>query len=145
LPRLAIACGLPGSGKSSFLRALGANPISSDAIRLLLADDETDQTIHPQVFGTMRYLARRRLALGRPLTYVDATHLTPGERAPWIAIARAFGAEAEALFFDTPAAVCKERNRGRSRVVPPEAIDIMAAKLVPPSFAEGFQRITVVK
>jgi predicted kinase len=144
LQRLVIACGLPGSGKSSFLQSLGANAISSDAVRLLLADDATIQTIHAQVFATMRYLARRRLALGRPATYVDATHLTPEERAPWLAIARAFGAEPEALFFDTPAGVCKQRNLARSRVVPDEAIDLMSAKLVPPSFAEGFRKITVV-
>jgi predicted kinase len=145
LPRIVIACGLPGSGKSSFLRALGVTAISSDEVRLLLADDPTIQTIHGQVFATMRYLVRRRLALGRPATYVDATHLTPPERAPWIAIARAFGAEAEALFFDTPADLCKERNRSRSRVVPEEAIDMLAAKLIPPSLAEGFHHITVVK
>jgi predicted kinase len=145
LPRLVIACGLPGSGKSSFLQAIGANAISSDAIRALLADDPAIQTIHRQVFATMRYLARRRLALGRPVTYVDATHLTPPERAPWIAIAKAFRADAEALFFDTDVDVCKERNRIRNRVVPEEAIDMLAAKLIPPGFAEGLQKITVVK
>ena len=40
--------------------------LSSDELRFVLADDETDQTIHAEVFATMRYLLRRRLELRRP-------------------------------------------------------------------------------
>ena len=144
-PRIVITVGLPGSGKSTYLQKLGVNPISSDAIRLTLADDATTQSIHPQVFATMRYLLRRRIALGRPVTYVDATHLTVTERAPYVNIARSFGCDLEALFFDTPLEVCRARNRRRERIVPLEAIDTMRAKLVPPSLEEGFTRITVVR
>jgi predicted kinase len=137
--------GLPGSGKSTYLQQLGVNAISSDAVRLLLADDASIQTIHPQVFATMRYLLRRRLALGRPVSYVDATHLTPAERAPYVTIARKFGCDLEAVFFDIPAEICQQRNRQRQRIVPEEAIEAMRSKLVPPSLEEGFTRITIVK
>jgi predicted kinase len=51
----------------------------------------------------------------------------------------------EALFFDVPLEVCKERNRGRSRVVPEDAMERMAAKLVPPATDEGFSKVTVVR
>ena len=114
-------------------------------MRQLLADDATDQTIHARVFNCMRYLLRQRLAIGRPVTYVDATHLTPEERKPYIEIARWYGCDVEALFFDVPLEVCMERNRGRARVVPEEAMRVMAAKLVPPSVDEGFSRVTVVR
>lgn len=137
--------GLPGSGKSTYLHNLGVNAISSDAIRLLLADDATDQTIHAQVFATMRYLLRRRLALGRPVSYVDATHLTVRDRDPYVRIARAFHCDLEAVYFDVPVKVCQERNRLRQRVVPEAAIEAMQAKLVPPSLEEGFSRIMIVK
>ena len=138
-----IAVGLPGSGKSTYLAQLGVNAISSDAIRLQLADDETDQTIHARVFATLRYLLRQRLQIGRPVSYVDATNLTAKDRRPYIRIAREHGCEIEALFFDVPLEVCKERNAKRGRVVPDSAMDAMAAKLRRPTTAEGFQRIRV--
>ena len=137
--------GLPGSGKSTYLERLGVTPLSSDATRHLLADDATDQTIHKRVFATIRYLLRQRLAVGRAVTYVDATHLTPGERRPYVKMARQHGCDIEAVFFDVPLEICIARNRGRERVVPVEAMRKMAAKLVPPKVAEGFSRITVVR
>ena len=142
--RIIVLTGLPGSGKSTWLERRGVTALSSDWVRLVLADDMTDQSIHPRVFQTLRYLLRHRLAMGRPETYVDATHLTPEERRPYIQIARWYGCEAEAVFFDVPLETCRERNRARNRVVPDEAMLLMAAKLRPPSVEEGFARVTVV-
>ena len=141
--RIVVLVGLPGSGKSTYLERIGGVGLSSDAIRKLLADDERDQTIHVRVFQTMRYLLEQRLAIGRPVTYIDATSLTPEERLPYIEIGRAHGCEVEAVFFDAPLDVCLDRNARRDRVVPADALAKMAAKLVPPSTAEGFARVTV--
>src|ERR1039457_5150458 len=142
--RIVVLIGLPGSGKSTYLERLGAAALSSDRIRGLLADYETDQTIHDRVFQTVRYLLRQRLELGRPVTYIDATNLTPEDRRPYLEMGRAHGCEVEAVFFDVPLAVCRERNARRRRLVPEDALAKMAAKLTPPALEEGFTRVTVI-
>ena len=143
--RLVITVGLPGSGKSTYLSRLGANAISSDEIRRLIADNPHDQTMNARIFAVMRYLIEQRIAAGRPVTYVDATHLTPWEREPYVTLTQRFGCTLEALFFEVPIEICMARNAARERVVPEDAIRKMALQLVPPSKDEGFTEITTIR
>jgi predicted kinase len=85
------------------------------------------------------------LAEGRSVV-VDNTHPTPADRAPLIAAARAAGAGVRAVWLDTPVLVCAARNdarEGRARV-PPAGLYGTAARFVPPTTAEGFDRVDVV-
>jgi predicted kinase len=137
--------GLPGSGKSTYIQRAGGGGLSSDRIRVMLADDATDQSIHERVFQTLRYLLRQRLALGRTVTYIDATNLTPQERSPYIGRGKSDGCEVEAMYFDLPLATCMERNARRHRVVPEDAMRKMAEKLQAPSLEEGFGRVEIIR
>lgn len=139
--KVVVLVGIAGSGKSTWAKQ---SVLSSDEIRRLLRDDETDQTIHRVVFKTLRDLLRRRLELGMAVTYIDATNLTQRERRPYIKISLSYGCVAEAVFFDTPLEVCLERNRTRQRNVPPEVLRMMAAKLQIPSADEGFATVAVI-
>jgi predicted kinase len=142
-PRIVLLVGLPGSGKSTWAEGK-RGVLASDALRELLADDPNNQNIHARVFRALRDLLKHRLELKRPVTYVDATNLTPYERRPYIALADLFDCEIEAVFFDVPVSQCIQRNRARGRVVPDEVIHKMAERLVAPKVTEGFSRVSVI-
>jgi predicted kinase len=143
-PRIVLAVGLPGSGKSTYFAKQHITPLSSDWLREVLADDVTEQRFQASIFAALRYLLRLRLKLGRPVTYIDATSLTRAERANYIRIGREHGCEMEAIFFDVPLEVCRKRNQSRKRRVPEEALLRLAGRLQPPEVVEGFGQITTI-
>ncbi len=140
-----LAIGLPGSGKTTWYKRRGVTPLSSDMLRTILFDDITDQRYSGLVFSTLRSLLRARLIAKMPWNYVDATNLSAHERRQWIKMAKSFGYEAQAVYFDVPLAVCLERNSKRERKVADDVMQKMAERLRPPSFKEGFSKITVVR
>lgn len=140
-----LAIGLPGSGKSSWFKRHDVVPLSSDSLRAMLFDDVREQRFQDIVFSNLRSLLKARLLARRPMNYVDATNLTPQERHHWIKLAKDYNYEVHAVFFDVPLEVCIERHQRRDRVVPEDVMRRMAAKLKPPSFEEGFAKITVVR
>jgi predicted kinase len=140
-----LAIGLPGSGKTTWFKRRGVQPLSSDMLRSILFDDITEQRYQGLVFSTLRSLLRARLIAKMPWNYVDATNLSPHERRQWIKMAKSFGYEVQAVFFDVPLEVCLQRNSRRERVVNDEVMHKMAERLRPPSFKEGFSKITVVR
>ncbi len=140
-----LAIGLPGSGKSSWFKRHSISPLSSDLLRSLLFDDPTEQRFQDLVFSNLRSMLKARLIARRPMNYVDATNLTSHDRRGWIKLAQDYGYEVQAVFFDVPLDVCLERNRKRERVVSEDVMRRMAAKQKPPTFEEGFSKITVVR
>jgi predicted kinase len=140
-----LAIGLPGSGKTTWFKRRGVTPLSSDMLRSILFDDITEQRYQGLVFSTLRSLLRARLIAKMPWNYVDATNLSAHERRQWIKMAKSFGYEAQAVFFDVPLEVCMERNSRRERTVSDEIMRKMAERLRPPSFKEGFSKITMVR
>jgi len=140
-----LAVGLPGSGKSSWFKRHNISPLSSDVLRSMLFDDPAEQRFQDLVFSNLRSMLKARLIARRPTNYVDATNLTPNERHNWVKLAKDFGYEAHAVFFDVPLQVCIERHQRRDRTVPEDVMRKMSAKLKAPTFDEGFAKITVVR
>jgi len=140
-----LAIGMPGSGKTTWFRRRGVTPLSSDLLRNILFDDVEEQRYQGLVFSTLRSLLRARLIARMPWNYVDATNLSIHERRQWIKMAKSFGYEVQAVFFDVPLEVCLERNSKRDRSVSEDVMRKMAEKLKPPVFEEGFEKITVVR
>jgi predicted kinase len=140
-----LTIGLPGSGKTTWFKRRGVVPLSSDLLRTLLFDDITEQRWQGLVFSTLRSLLRARLIAKMPWNYVDATNLSPHERRQWIKMAKSFGYDVQAVFFDVPLEVCLERNKRRERTVSEDVMRKMAERLRAPDFKEGFSKITVVR
>ncbi|MGC2161555.1 MAG: ATP-binding protein [Silvibacterium sp.] len=140
-----LTIGLPGSGKTTWFKRRGVTPLSSDMLRSILFDDITEQRYQGLVFSTLRSLLRARLIAKMPWNYVDATNLSPHERRQWIKMAKSFGYDVQAVFFDVPLEICMDRNSKRERTVSDDTMKKMAERLRPPNFKEGFSKIVVVR
>jgi predicted kinase len=126
-----VFCGLQGSGKSTFF----ARHFAATHIRLNL---DMLRTRHRE-----DVLLHACLAVGQPFV-ADNTNPTPPQRARYATLARAAGfAAVECYWFDTPVEVCVARNADRPEAtrVPEIGVRGTAAKLVPPTRAEGFDKV----
>ncbi len=111
---LVVLIGPSGSGKSTFARRhfRPTEILSSDACRAMVGDDENDQAVTKDAFEVLRFIAGKRLALGR-LTVIDATNVQPEARKPLVELARQYHCLPVAIVLDLPERVCQERNAGR--------------------------------
>jgi protein phosphatase len=111
---LVLMVGTSGSGKSTFVRARFAPTeiVSSDFLRGVVRDDETNMEASGDAFAVLRLIVDKRLG-ARRLTVVDATNVRSRDRAPLVAMARTYGAPLVAIVMDVDAATCVARNDAR--------------------------------
>ena len=88
---LVVLVGASGSGKSTFARKhfKPTEILASDECRALISDDENNQTITPEAFELLYYIAAKRLALGK-LVVVDATNVQQRDRRGLLRLAREY-------------------------------------------------------
>ena len=141
---LYITVGLPGSGKSTyvknFIKDKEIEYLSSDSLRAVYGKSEEDQTVTPLVFGHIKRKVDEFLKDGKNVL-VDATSVNRKERSDYINTAKKYGAKVVAIVFKMDRQGLIERNKKRGeqggRVVPDWVIDKMLNKFEEPSYDEG--------
>jgi F420-dependent oxidoreductase-like protein len=116
---LVVLVGPSGSGKS-YWAAQNFRPeqiVSSDALRAAVGLSEQDQRAGTDAFDVLDLIVERRLAR-KLLTVVDTLGLDRDRRARYLDLARRHHMTVHAVVFDTPADVCRARNRTRARPLP---------------------------
>ncbi|MFL6063697.1 MAG: AAA family ATPase [Friedmanniella sp.] len=137
LPELVVMVGLQASGKSTYVA------------RVLAKDHEVvskDHWPHARRREQRQLrVAEQHLQDGRSVV-VDNTNASVERRAGLVALAHRLGVPVRAVFVSTPFAVCEQRNAGRTgrARVPDIGLRATAKILVPPTIAEGFDRVEIV-
>jgi len=148
---LYITVGLPGSGKSTyvknFIKDKDIEYLSSDSLRVVYGKSEEDQTVTPLVFGHIKRKVDEFLKDGKNVL-VDATSVNRKERSDYINTAKKYGAKVVAIVFkmDRQGLIDRNKKRGEQggREVPTFVIDKMLAKYEEPSYSEGIDVIIYV-
>lgn len=144
--------GISGAGKSTYVDKLVKNNqnmmvYSSDKLRSILGKDESDQTVTPQVFSTIKFNLDRDLKDKKDVL-IDATSLNPSERRDYISIAKKHNAMIIAYVLERDKETLMRNQKSRKsqggREVPEFVIDKMLKKYVRPSKLEGFDEIYLV-
>src|SRR3954463_2011569 len=146
---LVVLVGPSGSGKSTFARRhfRPTEILSSDACRGMVSDDENDQAVSKDAFDVLRFVAGKRLALGK-LTVIDATNVQPEARMPLVELARQYHCLPVAIVLDLPERLCHERNSARAdRDFGPHVVRNQSAQLrhsLRGLSREGFRHVFVL-
>ena len=150
-PCLVVLVGAAGSGKSTFASRNFASSqiLSSDAYRVLVSGDPTDQSANAAAFTALHAALDRRLG-DRLTSVIDATNLTRGARRALVSRATGSGVAAVAIVLDLPHDQILGRNAARDRVVPEDVVRYQLAqvrRLVDETILDrdGFEWIVILR
>ncbi len=154
MAKMILMVGVPGSGKSTWLRTHQKyfndlhTIVSRDEIRFsYLKDGDNYFDYEKEVWKDFIEQIKDGLATQEEV-YVDATHINERNRTKLFRALNSalYGVELEAVYFDLPleTIIAQNANRTGRQFVPPEAIENMYKQLQAPSFEEGFNRIYTI-
>lgn len=129
-PALIVLVGAAGAGKSVWAgeRYRRTEIVSSDGLRAMVGSGPADLDATADAFTLLDQIVAGRS--GRRLTtVVDTLGLDTARRLSYLSRARAAGLPAVLIVFDTPAAICRERNARRDRAVPTSVLTTQLRKL----------------
>ncbi len=126
-----MMCGLPGTGKDTWLRANYPDLpwVCLDDIR---AETNISPTADQSAVVALAFDRAEALLRARTPFVWNATCISPRSRRDEIALFRAHGAAVRIVWLETGWEEELARNRGRSRVVPESAIRRMLGNFEPP-------------
>lgn len=139
MSRLAIMCGLPLSGKSTFANGLkldGWTVICPDDVRIALHGHAFHGPAEPFVWASCELMVRA-LVLRNHKVLIDATNIAKERRRVWSGIAREHGLKLEAFVMTTSPEKCRRRAAELEKLHMVDVIDRMAANWEPVEEEEG--------
>lgn len=143
MKKLIIMVGIPGSGKSTWVSKNQNQAIVISPDQYLV--DQYDYEWTPERAGEAWAYSYQQYAkeLTKGVDIIwDATFLRGIDRSAVLNFAKGFGYHCTAIYFDTPIAICLERNQNRDREpVPEKTIKNMAKMIQIPREREGFHEI----
>ena len=154
--KLILGIGIPGSGKTTVLKAfaeeynyeyISADEIRSDlniSIKNPLITSDNPLTI--SMWNEIRNRTREALSKGKTVV-LDATFTKLELRQEFIKLARENGAEKiQGVFLDTPSEIAWERSEKRERRVPENLFKerVESIKKNPPMVEDGFDAVFTI-
>ncbi len=148
-PAVVVLAGASGSGKSAWAgtRFRAAEIVSSDQLRAVVGSGPADLDATDEAFALLDQIVAARTRRGLT-TVIDTLALDPDRRRDYLRVARANELPAVLVILDTPAAVCRRRNRERDRPVPAPVITEQlrrTRRLVAEAPDEGWHQVLLIE
>lgn len=143
---LTLLCGIPSSGKSSWVKIQeekGVKVHSSDNLRKELYGDEGQQGDNQELFLLLHKRIREDLINGLDVSF-DATNISYKKRMEFLKGIKKIDCIKNCLFFATPFEDCVEANKKRDRVVDKSVIERMYKNIFIPQLYEGFDNVEIL-
>lgn len=144
---LICTVGVSGSGKTTWSKEYcKQNPevvrLSSDELRAIYGEDESDQTVNYKVFSTLTAITEHLLKQNYSVL-IDATNYSIKNRKGFVDIAKKLKHTTVAYVFTASLEICKQRNKLRERQVKDDIIDRQFQNFKPPVNGE-FDRVWTI-